>query len=213
MNNFPSFQAYRWDWGIFSHLPICPCKPYLMCSGRWTLLPIAGEPQRRCLPIGISRVLPADFPQFVIFAATVTSPHFQPQTSSHTHKHTLNLWEKTSTFIRLMHSCGKKNTFSCCFYDLLCARNVKLCIWYISYLSDLEVGREYFSSSLHDLWLLQKCEIEYMSISILPYDNISNWRDLGVWGGWVLHTQLVPGKMEMAAYQAEITLQAGVTHQ
>lgn len=53
-------------------------------------------------------------------------------------------------------------------------------MWDISYLNDLEVGREYFSSSLHDLWLLQKCEIEYMSISILPYDNISNWRDLGV---------------------------------
>lgn len=51
---------------------------------------------------------------------------------------------------------------------------MKLCIWDISYLSDLEVGREYFSSLLHDLWLLQKCEIEYMSISILPYDNISN---------------------------------------
>lgn len=68
----------------------------------------------------------------------------------------------------------KKNTFSWCFHDLSCGRNVKLCIWDISYLSDLEVGREYFSSSLHDLWLLQKCEIEYMSISILPYDNISN---------------------------------------
>lgn len=51
---------------------------------------------------------------------------------------------------------------------------MKLCIRDISYLSDLEVGREYFSSSLHDLWLLQKCEIEYMSISILPYHNISN---------------------------------------
>lgn len=68
----------------------------------------------------------------------------------------------------------KKNTFSWRFHDLLCGRNVKLCIWGISYLSDLEVGREYFSSSLDDLWLLQKCEIEYMSISILPYDNISN---------------------------------------
>lgn len=90
---------------------------------------------------------------------------------------------------------------------------MKLCIRDISYLSDLEVGREYFSSSLNDLWLLQKCEIEYMSISILPYDNISNWRDLGVWGGWVLHTQEAVKKMGMAAYQAEIILQAEVTQQ
>lgn len=90
---------------------------------------------------------------------------------------------------------------------------MKLCIRDISYLSDLEVGREYFSSSLHDLWLLQKCEIEYMSISILPYDNISNWRDLGVWGGWVLHTQEAVKKMGMAACQAEIILQAEVTQQ
>lgn len=142
------------------------------------MLPIAAlSGALRCCrtPIGVLRELPADFPHFVIFPATVTSPPFQPHTSTATtHKYTLNLWGKTSTFIRLMHSCGKKPTFSWCFYDLLCGRNVKLCIWCISYLSDLEVGREYFSSSLHDLWLLQKCEIEYMSISILPYDNISN---------------------------------------
>lgn len=104
--------------------------------------------------------------------------------SSHTHSdHTRTRWicgGKTSAFIRLMQSRGKKTHFLG-FYDLLCGRNVKLWMWDISYLSDLEVGREYFSSSLHDLWLLQKCEIEYMSISILPYDNISNWRDLGVW--------------------------------
>ena len=34
---------------------------------------------------------------------------------------------------------------------------------------------------VYDVWLLQKCEIEYMSISILPYHNISNLSDLGVW--------------------------------
>lgn len=51
---------------------------------------------------------------------------------------------------------------------------MKLCVQDISYLGDLEVGREYFSSSLCDLWLLQKCEIEFMSISIIPYDNINN---------------------------------------
>lgn len=84
-----------------------------------------------------------------------------------------------------MHICGrkkKKNTFSWCFYDLLCSINVKLCVWDISYLGNLEVDREYFSFSLCDLWLLQKCEIEFMSISILPYDNINNWGDLGFWG-------------------------------
>lgn len=149
--------------------------------------------------------------QFVIFPATVASLSIWSTTTMHAN--TPNLFGETFTFIRQMHSCGRGNgTFSWCFHDLLWSRNVKSCIWFISYLSDLEVGRE-FSSSLHDLWLLQKCEIEYMNISILPYDNISNWRDLGVWRTRVLHTQLVPGKMEMAAYQTEITLQAEVTRQ
>lgn len=47
----------------------------------------------------------------------------------------------------------------------------------ISYLSDLEVDTEYFFSTVPDLWLLQKYEIDYMSIRTLLY-NISNLVDL-----------------------------------
>lgn len=57
--------------------------------------------------------------------------------------------------------------------------------------------------------IAKKCEIDSMRISVLPYDNISNCGDLGVCGGRVLH--LASGKMGMAAYQAEIALQAEVT--
>lgn len=41
---------------------------------------------------------------------------------------------------------------------------------------------------VYDVWLLQKCEIEYMSISILPYDNISNLSDLGIWEPMLAYT-------------------------
>lgn len=48
----------------------------------------------------------------------------------------------------------------------------------ISYLSDLEVDTEYFFfPTVPDLWLLQKYEIDYMSIRTLLY-NISNFVDL-----------------------------------
>ena len=74
-----------------------------------------------------------------------------------------------------------------------------------SYLSDLKLDTECFFSPLYDLWLLQKCEIEYMSISILPYDNISNWSDLGGLGGRALHTQQLRMK-ESGGVQNRVSL-------
>ena len=96
MNNFPLLlRAHRGDWGIFSRLPVCGCKLSPMCSENWTFAANPETQWRRSTPIGVSPELPADFLQFVVFPAAVTSPPFESHTntwSNHAYRQPLNLW-------------------------------------------------------------------------------------------------------------------------
>lgn len=91
MNNLPSSTGLqRWLEVILT--PGCsPLQTHCDVFRELNLAADRSAQRCRCMIIGVSRELPADSPQFVIFPATVTSPFFQYHISTTT-IHTNTCW-------------------------------------------------------------------------------------------------------------------------